>query len=101
MGIFEPKHVKQIGIMIHDFAYAREDGRFHCDYPELPADEGSSDSEIIKYRALYDYDGEGENELSFKENDIILITESVGNGWLSGILGGKCGFVPEGYVERC
>jgi len=100
VGIFEPKHVKDIGILIHDFAYGREDERFNCVYPEFP-DEEDPNSEIVKVRALFDYEGEGENELSFKENDIILITEHAGNGWLSGILGGKCGFVPEGYVERC
>jgi len=99
VGIFEPKHVKDVGIVIHDFAYSRDDARFNCEHPELP-DDGANDSDIIKVRALFDYDGEGENELSFKENDIILITDSVGNGWLSGILGGKIGFVPEGYVER-
>jgi hypothetical protein len=40
-----------------------------------------SNSEF-KARALYDFNAEGSNELSFRANDILTITSNTaGNGW--------------------
>jgi len=79
---------------VNDYAYPKEDPRFLCEFPE------ESEEKEFKVQALFDYNGEEESELSFRESDIIVVYENVGNGWLRGSLNGKEGFIPEGFVER-
>lgn len=50
-------------------------------------------------RAVFDYVAEEENELSFKEGDIITITYQDDSGWWEGELAGKSGLFPGNYVE--
>ncbi|XP_076995937.1 SH3 domain-containing protein 19 isoform X3 [Tamandua tetradactyla] len=52
-----------------------------------------------KAKALYDFRGENEDELSFKAGDIITELESVGDDWMSGELMGKSGIFPKNYVQ--
>ncbi|KAM6147925.1 SH3 domain-containing protein 19, partial [Erethizon dorsatum] len=52
-----------------------------------------------KARALYDFHGESEDELSFKAGDIISELESVDDDWMSGELTGKSGIFPKNYVQ--
>ncbi|CAK1542424.1 unnamed protein product [Leptosia nina] len=53
-----------------------------------------------RVRTLYACLGESEGELSFEPNQIITnVTVSGEPGWLRGSLDGKCGLVPENYVE--
>ncbi|XP_036097572.1 SH3 domain-containing protein 19 isoform X1 [Molossus molossus] len=67
-----------------------------------PAD-GKSMSPIAlkgrKAKALYDFHGENEDELSFKAGDIITELESVDDDWMSGELMGKSGIFPKTYVQ--
>jgi hypothetical protein len=49
-------------------------------------------------RALYDYDAQESDELSFKENDIIEMLEDLGTDWWNGKLNGKTGLVPKTYA---
>ena len=56
-------------------------------------------SQAVKVRALYDYDATNETELSFKENDILSITEQDESGWWFAEIGGRGGFIPRNYVE--
>jgi hypothetical protein len=53
-----------------------------------------------QYQALYDYDAQNADELSFKEGDIInSCPDQVGEpGWLAGEIHGKTGWFPEAYV---
>lgn len=65
---------------------------------------GSSlDSDYCK--GLYDYDANGSDELSFKEDDVIHIISRSPNGmddgWWMGELGGKTGIFPSIVVEEC
>jgi len=65
---------------------------------------GSSlDSDYCK--GLYDYDANGSDELSFKEDDVIHIISRSPNGmddgWWMGELGGKKGIFPSIVVEEC
>lgn len=52
-----------------------------------------------KAKALYDFHGENEDELSFKAGDIITELESVDDDWMSGELMGKSGIFPKTYVQ--
>lgn len=52
-----------------------------------------------KAKALYDFHGENEDELSFKAGDIITELESVDEDWMSGELMGKSGIFPKNYVQ--
>ncbi|XP_077135427.1 SH3 domain-containing protein 19 isoform X2 [Ranitomeya variabilis] len=54
-----------------------------------------------KARALYDFCGENEDELSFKAGDVISALESVDNEWMSGELCGKTGIFPKNFVQKC
>ncbi|CAF0731403.1 unnamed protein product [Didymodactylos carnosus] len=56
----------------------------------------------FKVRALYDFVGESEHELSFNVNDIIIITSTSapGNGWwYAKNSHGRLGVIPENYVQ--
>ncbi|XP_070566747.1 SH3 domain-containing protein 19-like [Ptychodera flava] len=52
-----------------------------------------------KARALQDLTGQLHDELSFKKNDVITITEKVDGDWYRGTLNGKNGLVPSFCVE--
>ncbi|XP_049708739.1 SH3 domain-containing protein 19 isoform X3 [Elephas maximus indicus] len=52
-----------------------------------------------KAKALFDFHGENEDELSFKAGDIITELESVDQDWMSGELMGKSGIFPKNYVH--
>lgn len=52
-----------------------------------------------KAKALYDFHGENEDELSFKVGDVITELESVDDDWMSGELMGKSGIFPKNYVQ--
>ncbi|CAK9304499.1 unnamed protein product [Gordionus sp. m RMFG-2023] len=57
------------------------------------------DSYIQKVIALYDYQMEKEDELSFKENETIYVVKKNEDGWWEGLLDGKRGLFPGNYVE--
>ena len=48
--------------------------------------------------ALYDYCAEKDDELSFKENDLIDVTAKNEDGWWEGVLNGVTGLFPGNYV---
>ncbi|GAM17836.1 hypothetical protein SAMD00019534_010110 [Acytostelium subglobosum LB1] len=50
-------------------------------------------------RALYDYDAASQDELSFKEGDVIAIIQKDNGGWWEGELRGKKGWIPANYVQ--
>ncbi|OUM60404.1 hypothetical protein PIROE2DRAFT_52039 [Piromyces sp. E2] len=49
--------------------------------------------------ALYDYDAQEDNEISFKEGDIITELNFVTDDWWEGVANGKRGLFPGNYVE--
>jgi len=53
--------------------------------------------ENIRVKALYDYSGRNDNELSFKKGQTIFLVRSDG-GWSSGECLGKSGWFPTSYV---
>jgi len=51
-------------------------------------------------KALYDYAGEAEGDLPFREGDIINVTDqSNPDGWWTGELNGVSGAFPSNFVE--
>ncbi|KAJ3085616.1 F-BAR and double SH3 domains protein 1 [Quaeritorhiza haematococci] len=54
----------------------------------------------VRAKAIYDYTAQTPEELSFREDDIIQITDSSDNDWWEGKLNGRSGLVPATYVER-
>ncbi|NXU10178.1 SH319 protein, partial [Pardalotus punctatus] len=52
-----------------------------------------------KAKALYDFHGENEDELSFKAGDMITELESVDEDWMSGEILGKSGIFPKNFVH--
>ena len=46
----------------------------------------------------FEFEGEGDNDLSFKEGDVISLKERDGE-WLKGELRGKSGLFPLAFVE--
>ncbi|NWY32690.1 SH319 protein, partial [Pheucticus melanocephalus] len=52
-----------------------------------------------KAKALYDFHGENEDELSFKAGDMITELESVDEDWMSGEILGKSGIFPRNFVH--
>jgi myosin-1 len=51
-------------------------------------------------RALYDYQGQTADELSFREGDMITVLKKDPGGWWEGELQGRRGWLPANYVQE-
>ncbi len=49
--------------------------------------------------ALYQFDAENENELSFQAGDVITLLSQLDENWYEGELNGATGIFPTSYVE--
>lgn len=54
-----------------------------------------------RYRALYEFNGTNEDELSFQPGDVIIIFKDHhgDEGWLAGQVGDKVGWFPQAFAE--
>ncbi|XP_073508735.1 src substrate cortactin-like isoform X1 [Phyllobates terribilis] len=73
-------------------------------YEELPKEEpskpcGQLGASGITAVALYDYEGGGDDEISFQPQDLITNIEMIDEGWWSGSCRGQRGLFPANYVE--
>ncbi|XP_037043225.1 LIM and SH3 domain protein Lasp isoform X2 [Bradysia coprophila] len=61
----------------------------------------SHKSKLRAFRAIYDYEAQDSDEVSFSEGDIIFEVESIDAGWMTGKVerSGKTGMLPANYVE--
>ncbi|KAL0968435.1 hypothetical protein UPYG_G00266810 [Umbra pygmaea] len=50
-------------------------------------------------RALYRFVAENDGELSFKEGDLIILTNQIDDNWYEGMISGESGFFPISYVN--
>jgi len=53
-----------------------------------------------KAKAMYPYQGQTQDELSFGQNDILIIHKKDPGGWWEGELNGKRGWIPANYVQE-
>eukprot|EP01106_Pelomyxa_sp_JSP_P007154 TRINITY_DN2179_c0_g1_i1.p2 TRINITY_DN2179_c0_g1~~TRINITY_DN2179_c0_g1_i1.p2 ORF type:complete len:120 (-),score=36.09 TRINITY_DN2179_c0_g1_i1:47-406(-) len=53
----------------------------------------------VRVRGLFDYSACDEREMSFKKEDVLLVSEQYPNGWWYASLAGHQGFIPCNYVE--
>lgn len=51
---------------------------------------------------MYDYEAADDDEVGFKENDLIINCEPIDEGWMNGTneRTGKSGMLPSNYVEK-
>ncbi|CAH1775858.1 unnamed protein product [Owenia fusiformis] len=54
-----------------------------------------------RYKAVYDYTAADDDEVSFNEDDIIINSEAIDEGWMTGTVErtGQHGMLPSNYVE--
>jgi len=54
-----------------------------------------------QYCAIYDYDAQDDDEVSFVENDIITNCQTVDEGWVIGVVQrtNQKGMIPSNYIE--
>lgn len=59
-------------------------------------------SKVRVYRALYDYEAQDSDEVSFAEGDLIFEVNSIDAGWMTGRVErtGKIGMLPANYIEQ-
>lgn len=53
------------------------------------------------YKAMYDYEAQDDDEVSFLENDLIINVSSIDGGWMTGEVQrtGQVGMLPANYVQ--
>lgn len=56
--------------------------------------------QVPQCKALYAYDAQDTDELSFNADDIIEIIKEDASGWWTGRLRGKQGLFPNNYVTK-
>lgn len=49
--------------------------------------------------SIYDYEASRDDELSFKEGEIIYVLKKNSDGWYEGVMNGMTGLFPGNYVE--
>ncbi|KAJ8969466.1 hypothetical protein NQ317_015281 [Molorchus minor] len=71
----------------------------------MPTQKAAEEVPVSYCIALYDYDGEGGEELTFEEGQIIKVVSkcahSIDDGWWQGELDGSIGNFPSLVVEEC
>jgi hypothetical protein len=52
------------------------------------------------YRAMYDYDAQDSDEVSFRDGDLIVNCTPIDEGWMTGLVQrtGQTGMLPANYV---
>lgn len=53
------------------------------------------------YRAMYDYEAQDDDEVSFQDGDLIVNVSSIDGGWMTGQVQrtGQVGMLPANYVQ--
>ncbi|XP_046865087.1 signal transducing adapter molecule 1-like [Xenia sp. Carnegie-2017] len=68
-------------------------------YPSVQAASQSTNSmPVQKVRALYEFNAEEDNEVSFKSGDVIIVTDNSDANWWKGEVNGRSGLFPANFV---
>lgn len=51
-------------------------------------------------KAIYDFNGENEDEISFKAGDVITVINQIDKGWWVGEIHNKQGIFPVNFTEE-
>merc|ERR1712137_217256 len=62
---------------------------------------GNQRASSRSYRAMYDYDADDDDEVSFRDGDVIVDCKPIDEGWMIGTVlrTGRSGMVPANYIE--
>ncbi|XP_030005890.1 src substrate protein p85-like isoform X6 [Sphaeramia orbicularis] len=87
-------------------AEVEEDGEYEdIAEPPLSPEPSAADNDYedlsggLRAKAIYDYQGEADDEISFYPDDIITNVEMIDEGWWKGQCHGNVGLFPAAYVE--
>lgn len=71
--------------------------------PAPPVSQPPPKASEPRYVAIYDYTAADDDEVSFREGDIIVDGEKIDEGWMTGRVErtGQTGMLPSNYVELC
>jgi hypothetical protein len=56
---------------------------------------------LLTVVAIYDYEADKGDELTFSENAVIYVIRKNDDGWWEGVMDGVTGLFPHNYVEPC
>ncbi|KAJ8655489.1 hypothetical protein O0I10_008775 [Lichtheimia ornata] len=68
--------------------------------PSPPSYNNAAPNTLATAEALYDFNGPNPQDLSFRQGEIIQVTEYVNNDWWRGTLNGRTGLFPSNYVQK-
>ena len=113
----EEKNYPNKIIICRDYYYpvfdCRHWGRSQSSTKSQSSNDNASSSISFRARALYDFQALMQGELSFQENEVLIVLANLGNGWLTARRTSKSsisinetgddtitGLIPENYIER-
>ena len=68
-------------------------------FPDRPRLKRTETLFVKRYRALYDFQAQESDELSFKRGDVLIFVSKIDDNWLQGKFKGKQGIFPVDYVR--
>ncbi|KAJ8307293.1 hypothetical protein KUTeg_015377 [Tegillarca granosa] len=78
-----------------------DDDPYAATGPNLAMPDWIPPTYLEKVIAIYDYQADKEDELSFSENAVIYVVKKNDDGWWEGVMDGCTGLFPGNYVEPC
>ncbi|KAL3241467.1 hypothetical protein MRX96_002581 [Rhipicephalus microplus] len=94
-----PPHIMSGGI-VPTSEYERHGNAYGHQRPDAQRDLVPK-TYLEKVVAIYDYEADKDDELSFSENSVIYVIKKNDDGWYEGVMNGVTGLFPGNYVEPC
>ncbi|XP_017080602.1 LIM and SH3 domain protein Lasp isoform X4 [Drosophila eugracilis] len=96
------QYYQQVQMMQQQEHPPQQQMRQQPSYSSLQEKQSRQSSALRVYRAIYDYEAQDVDEVSFREGDVIFEVESIDSGWMTGRVErtGKTGMLPANYVEQ-